>query len=80
MRNLTQHIEDDFQEDYVTGAVFMDITAAYDTINLKLLMQIVYATIEDINLPAESEVRSGASGRTKQMEKPEKRPFSRFIR
>lgn len=48
--NLTQHIEDGFQGGYITGAIFIDLTAAYDTINLRLLMQKIYHTTKDINL------------------------------
>ena len=29
--NLTQHIEDGFQKKKTTGAVFVDLTTAYDT-------------------------------------------------
>lgn len=50
MLNLTQHIEDGFQRGCVTGAVFVDLTAAYDTINLRLLMRKIYAATKDINL------------------------------
>ena len=31
--NLTQHIEDGFEEGLVCGVVFVDPSAAYDTIN-----------------------------------------------
>ena len=31
--NLTQHIEDGYERGVVTGTVFVDISAAYDTIN-----------------------------------------------
>ena len=31
--NLTQHIEDGFELGQITGAAFIDLTAAYDTIN-----------------------------------------------
>ena len=30
---LTQHIEDGFEKGMVTGAIFVDLSAAYDTIN-----------------------------------------------
>lgn len=31
--NLTQHIEDGYQRKQITGAVFVDLSAAYDTVN-----------------------------------------------
>ncbi|KAG7299565.1 hypothetical protein JYU34_016540 [Plutella xylostella] len=35
---LTQHIEDGFELGKVTGAVFVDLSAAYDTVNLRRLL------------------------------------------
>lgn len=37
--NLTQHIEDGFQKGLVTGAIFVDLSAAYDTVNHRLLLK-----------------------------------------
>lgn len=37
--NLTQYIEDGFEKEMITGVVFIDLTAAYDTINHKRLSQ-----------------------------------------
>ena len=39
--NLTQHIEDDYQENMITGTSFVDLSAAYNTVNHRLfnLMQ-----------------------------------------
>ena len=34
--NLTQHIEDGYERGVVTGTVFVDLSAAYDTISHKL--------------------------------------------
>ena len=31
--NLTQHIEDSYQEGMITGTVFVDLSATYDTVN-----------------------------------------------
>ena len=31
--NLTQHIEDGYQRGMITGAAFIDLSAAYDTVN-----------------------------------------------
>ena len=36
--NLTQYIEDGFEEKQITGTVFVDLTAAYDTVNHKTLL------------------------------------------
>ena len=36
--NLTQHIENGFEERLITGAVFVDLSAAYDTVNHRLLL------------------------------------------
>ena len=36
--NLTQHIEDGYERGVVTGTVFVDLSAAYDTISHKLLL------------------------------------------
>ena len=37
--NLTQHIEDGYEDKLITGAVFVDLTAAYDTVNHRILLQ-----------------------------------------
>ena len=36
--NLTQYIEDGYETRNITGAVFIDLTAAYDTINHRALL------------------------------------------
>ena len=36
--NLTQYIEDGFEDKQITGAVFVDLTAAYDTVNHRVLL------------------------------------------
>ncbi|GFR94956.1 LINE-1 retrotransposable element ORF2 protein [Elysia marginata] len=36
--NLTQYIEDGFEEKQITGTVFVDLTAAYDIVNHKILL------------------------------------------
>ena len=51
--NLTQYIEDGFEQRQITGAVFVDLTAAYDTVNhrgllLKLSKTLKNKTIVDI--------------------------------
>ena len=37
--NLTQHIEDGFQHGLKTGTVFVDLSAAFDTVNHRILLQ-----------------------------------------
>ena len=34
--NLTQHIEDGYEEGMITGTAFVDLSAAYDTVNHRL--------------------------------------------
>ena len=36
--NLTQFIEDGFELKQITGTVFVDLTAAYDTVNHRILL------------------------------------------
>ena len=46
--NLTQHIEDGNERGVVTGTVFVDLSAAYDTISHKLLLNKIYRMTSDI--------------------------------
>ena len=43
--NLTQFIEDGFEKKLITGTVFVDLTAAYDTVNHRTLLLKVAKTI-----------------------------------
>ena len=45
--NLTQHIEDGYQECKITGTAFVDLSAAYDTVNHRLLIQQLYNITQD---------------------------------
>ena len=36
--NLTEHIEDGLERELITGAVFVDLSAAYDTVNHRSLL------------------------------------------
>ena len=45
--NLTQHIEDGYQVEKVTGTAFVDLPAAYDTVNHLLLIQKLYNNTQD---------------------------------
>ena len=45
--NLTQHIEDGYQRGMITGAAFVDRSAAYDTVNHRILIQKLYITTQD---------------------------------
>ena len=48
--NLTQHIDDGYQRGMITGAAFVDLCAAYDTINHRILIQKLYNTTQDSQL------------------------------
>ena len=45
--NLTQFIEDGFERKQITGAVFVDLTAAYDTVNHSLLINKVAKCVKN---------------------------------
>lgn len=40
--NICQHIEDGFENKKITGAVFVELTAAYDKVNHNKLLQKAY--------------------------------------
>ena len=48
--NLTQYIEDGFEKGLVTGTVFVDLSAAYDTVNHRCLLHKIQELTEDIRL------------------------------
>ena len=48
--NLTKHIEDGYEEGMITGTAFVDLSAAYDTVNHRLLIQKLYNTMLDSKL------------------------------
>ena len=48
--NLTQHIEDGFEKKKITGAVFVDLTAAYNTVNHRRLIKKVLDMTNDSQL------------------------------
>ena len=48
--NLTQHIEDGYQSGMITGAAFVDLSAAYDTVNHRILIQMLYNITQDSHL------------------------------
>lgn len=48
--NFTQHIEDGCQKGLVTGAVFVDMSAAYDTVNHRLLLKKILELTKDLAL------------------------------
>ena len=45
--NLTQHIADGYQRGMITGAAFVDLSAAYDTVNHRILVQKLYNITQD---------------------------------
>lgn len=48
--NLTQYIEDGYEEGMVTGVVFVDLSAAYDTVNHRRLLSKILETTKDTRL------------------------------
>ena len=48
--NLTEHIEDGYEKRLITGAVFVDLSAAYDTVNHRRLLGKVLEMTGDIHL------------------------------
>ena len=48
--NLTHHIEDGYQKGMITGAAFVDLSAAYDTVNHRIPIQKLYNTTHDSQL------------------------------
>ena len=48
--NLTQHIEDGYQRGMITNAAFVDLTVAYDTVNHRILIQMLYHKTQDSQL------------------------------
>ncbi len=46
--NLTQYIEDGYEQGVITGTVFVDLSAAYDTVNHRLLLNKIYTMTKDI--------------------------------
>ncbi|KAL1445918.1 hypothetical protein WDU94_000020 [Cyamophila willieti] len=48
--NLTQFIEDGFEKNQVTGVAFIDLSAAYDTINHNRLFYKIYQVTKDYKL------------------------------
>ena len=48
--NLTQHIEDGYQRGMITGAAFVFLSTAYDTVNHRFLTQKLYNITQDSQL------------------------------
>ncbi|KAL4098793.1 hypothetical protein QTP88_023329 [Uroleucon formosanum] len=48
--NLCQHIEDGYENKKATGVVFVDLSAAYDTVNHNLLLKKIYECTSDWHL------------------------------
>ena len=77
--NLTQHIEDGYQRGMITGVAFVDLSAAYDTVNHSLLtrklitLQKTAHYVESFKICCQVEILCWAEQRPQQMEKPEER-------
>ena len=48
--NLTEHIEDGYEKRLITGAVFVDLSAAYETVNHRRLLSKVLEMTGDVHL------------------------------
>ena len=48
--NLTEHIEDGYEKGLITGAVFVDLSAVYDTVNHRRLLSKVLEMTGDVHL------------------------------
>ena len=48
--NLTQHIEDGYQENMITGTAFIDLSATNNTVNHSLLIQKLFNITQDSTL------------------------------
>ena len=59
--NLTQYIEDGYEEKSITGTVLVDLTAAYDTVNHRILLLKVARIIK--NKPIVNMIQSLLSNR-----------------
>ena len=49
--NLTHHIDNSFEKRLVTGAVFVDLSAAYNTVNHRILMTKIHQITDDKAMP-----------------------------
>jgi len=45
--NLVEEIEKGYENNLITGAAFIDLSAAYDTVNHRLLLKKIYELTED---------------------------------
>ena len=48
--NLTEHIEDGYEKRLIIGAIFVDLSAAYDTVNHRCLLSKVLEMTGDVQL------------------------------
>ena len=48
--NLTQLIKDGYEEGIITGAAFVDLSAAYDTVNHRILTRKLFEITQDVGL------------------------------
>lgn len=47
---MTQYIENGFEGMMITGAVFIDLTAVYGTVNYRILWKKIYEMTKDLTL------------------------------
>ena len=48
--SMCQHIEDGYENELLTGAVFVHLTAAYDTVNKKIMIHKLFRLTQDCHL------------------------------
>lgn len=76
--NLAQHIEDGFEHNTITGVAFIDLSAGYDTVNHRKLINKVYHTTRDFQSTTiirrfrQNRFFSNAEWEEQQVERPEK--------
>ena len=54
--NLKQYIDDGYENSLTTGTVFVGLSAAYDTVNHRVLITKLYGMLMLLSLPNSSEV------------------------
>ena len=81
--NFTQNIEDGYQKGMITGATFVDLSAAYETVNHIIIMQKLCNTTHDnthVYVECPIEFLYGTEQQAKQMDKSVEWPASLHIR
>ena len=82
--NLTQFLEDGYEEGLIIGAAFVDLSAAYDTVSHRILTRKLFEITQDVrlteliqNICYQTDVFRGPRWQTQQMAQTEKWPSTR---